>query len=88
VTHLREHLGIDAELGLAEITSWAQAPARVLGRFEVRTPPKSLDEIFACATSESELEAIRTAMFGTVMDVIDRYLPAPVRPAPGGVDHE
>ena len=31
--------------------------------------------------NEAEREAIRTAMFGTVMDVIDRYLPDPVRHA-------
>ena len=37
--------------------------------------------MFACATDEAEREAIRTAMFGTVMDVIDRYLPDPVRHA-------
>ena len=67
--------------GLAEIMNWAQAPGRALGRFEVRTPPKTLDEMFACATDETEREAIRTAMFGTVMDVIDRYLPDPVRHA-------
>ena len=81
VTHLSDHLGLDAVLGLGEIMNWAQAPARALGRFEVRTPPKSLDEMFACATNEAEREAIRTAMFGTVMDVIDRYLPDPVRHA-------
>lgn len=81
VEHLSEHLGLDAVLGLAEIMNWAQAPARALGRFEVRTPPKTLDEMFACATDENEREAIRTAMFGTVMDVVDRYLPDPVRHA-------
>ena len=81
-THLSEHLGLDAVLGLAEIMNWAQAPARALGRFEVRTPPKTLDEMFACATDEAEREAIRTAMFGTVMDVVDRYLPDPVAPRP------
>ena len=77
-THLAEHLGLDAVLGLAEIMNWAQAPARALGRFEVRTPPRTLDEMYACATDEGEREAIRTAMFGTVMDVVDRYLPDPV----------
>ena len=35
--------------------------------------------MYACATNEAEREAIRTAMFGTVMDVVDRYLPDPVR---------
>ena len=82
VEHLSDHLGLDAVMGLAEIMNWAQAPARALGRFEVRTPPKTLDEMFACATNEAERDAIRTAMFGTVMDVVDRYLPDPVRHAP------
>jgi phytoene dehydrogenase-like protein len=78
VEHLSEHLGLDAVLGLAEIMNWAQAPGRAVGRFEVRKPPKTLDEMFACAANEQEREAIRIAMFGSVMDVVDRYLPDPV----------
>src|SRR5262245_1097118 len=81
VEHLSEHLGLDAVLGLGEIMNWAQAPGRALGRFEVRTPPKTLDEMFACAANEQEREAIRIAMFGSVMDVVDRYLPDPVNHA-------
>jgi phytoene dehydrogenase-like protein len=80
--HLGERLGIDAVMGMAEVAAWADAPARAIGRFDVRTPPKSLDEMWACAANEREREAIRTAMFGSVMDVVDRYLPDPVRHAP------
>jgi phytoene dehydrogenase-like protein len=82
--HLGERLGMDAVLGMAEVAAWAEAPARAIGRFEVRKPPKSLDEMWACAANEKEREAIRIAMFGSVMDVVDMYLPdvqkhAPVR---------
>ncbi len=82
--HLGETLGIEAVLGMAEVAAWAEAPARAIGRFDVRRPPKSLDEMWASATNEAEREALRVAMFGSVMDVIDRYLPdrskhAPVR---------
>ena len=73
--HLIEMNGMDAVLGMAEIAAWCEAPARAIGRHDVRTPAKSLDEMFASATNETEREAIRTAMFGSVMDVIDRYLP-------------
>jgi phytoene dehydrogenase-like protein len=73
--HLADTLGLDAVMGMAEVAGWAEAPARAIGRFEVRTPPKSLDEMWACASNEREREAIRTAMFGSVMDVVDRYLP-------------
>jgi phytoene dehydrogenase-like protein len=79
--HLNERLGLEAVLGMAEIAAWADAPARAIGRFDVRKPPKSLDEMFACATNEKERQAIRTAMFGSVMDVIDRHLPDRVRHA-------
>jgi phytoene dehydrogenase-like protein len=72
---LNERLGLDAVLGMGEIAAWADAPARAIGRFDVCTPPKSLDEMFACATSEAEREGIRTALFGSVMDVVDRHLP-------------
>jgi phytoene dehydrogenase-like protein len=82
--HLGENLGIEAVLGMAEIAGWAEAPARAIGRFDVRRPPRSLDDMWACAANEKEREAIRIAMFGSVMDVIDQYLPdrdkhAPVR---------
>ncbi len=61
----------------AEVQSVGIGPSahRPIGRFDVRTPPKSLDEMFASTTNEVEREAIRTAMFGSVMDVIDRHLP-------------
>ncbi len=73
--HLSETLGLDAVMGMAEVAAWADAPARAIGRFDVRKPPKSLDEMWACATNETERQAIRTAMFGSVMDVVDRFLP-------------
>jgi phytoene dehydrogenase-like protein len=73
--HLNGALGLDAVLGMAEVAGWAEAPARAIGRMDVRKPPKTLDEMFACATNEKERQAIHTAMFGSVMDVVDRYLP-------------
>ena len=73
--HIAETNGMDAVLGMAEIMGWCDAPARALGRFEVRQGPKSLDEMFACARNEAEREAIETSLFGSVMDVIDRFLP-------------
>jgi phytoene dehydrogenase-like protein len=75
VAHLSDTLGMDGVLGMAEVAGWADAPARAIGRFDVRTPPRSLDAMWACAANEQEREAIRTAMFGSVMDVIDRFLP-------------
>jgi phytoene dehydrogenase-like protein len=75
VEHFSEALGIDGVLGMAEVAAWAEAPARAIGRFDVRKPPRSLDEMWACASNEKEREAIRIAMFGSVMDVVDRFLP-------------
>ena len=73
--HIAETNGMDGVLGMAEIMAWCEAPARAIGRFDVRKPPKSLDEMFACATNEAEREAIKVAMFGSVMDVVDRSCP-------------
>src|SRR5262249_40948434 len=42
--HLMETFGVEAVLGMAEIAAWCEAPARALGRHEVRTAPKTLDE--------------------------------------------
>jgi phytoene dehydrogenase-like protein len=75
LAHLGETIGLEAVMGMAEVAGWAEAPARALGRFEVRKPPRSLDEMWACASNENERQAIRTAMFGSVMDVVDRFLP-------------
>ena len=80
--HLGGTLGIEAVLGMAEVAAWAEAPARAIGRFDVRRPPRSLDEMWACAANETEREAIRTAMFGSVMDVVDRFLPDKSKHAP------
>jgi phytoene dehydrogenase-like protein len=38
-------------------------------------PPKTLDEMYACATNEFERSAIDDMLFGSVTDVLDRYLP-------------
>ena len=81
--HLGEALGIEAVLGMAEVAAWAEAPARAIGRFDVRRGPRSLDEMWDCATNETEREALRVALFGSVMDVIDRYLPDKSRACPG-----
>ncbi len=39
--HLSDKLGLDAVMGMAEVAGWADAPARAIGRFDVRKPPKS-----------------------------------------------
>lgn len=75
MTHLSEKHGTDAVLGMAKMLEWATGPARALGRFEARTLPKTLDQMYACATNESERRAIHEMLFGTAMDVIDRNFP-------------
>jgi phytoene dehydrogenase-like protein len=75
MTHLAEKHGNEAVMGMAELAGWSVGPARALGRFDVRKPPKSIDEMYACATTEAERVAIHDVLFGSAMDVIDRYLP-------------
>jgi len=74
-THLNEVHGADAVNGMVGLMAWSQAPTRALGRFEAGAPPKSLDEMYACATNEFERSAIDDMLFGSVTDVLDRYLP-------------
>ena len=81
--HLSDALGLEAVLGMAEVAAWAEAPARAIGRLDVRKPPKSLDEMWACASNEKERQAIRTAMFGSVMDVVDTLPPRSPQACPG-----
>ncbi|MCV7381370.1 dehydrogenase [Mycobacterium alsense] len=75
MTHLGERHGIEAVTGMAELIAWSRGPAKALGRFDVRQPPKTLDEMYACAADEAERRAIHEMLFGSAMDVIDRYLP-------------
>ena len=74
-THLNEVHGADAVNGMAGLMAWSQAPTRALGRFEAGTQPKTYDEMYACATNEFERSAIDDMLFGSVTDVLDRYLP-------------
>lgn len=76
-THLGEVHGADAVNGMARLMAWSQAPTRALGRFEAGTPPKTFDQMYACATNEFERSAIDDMLFGSVTDVLDRYLPDP-----------
>src|SRR6201995_1041467 len=73
--HLSDKHGADAIMGMAELIGWSQGPAKALGRFEVRTPPKTLDQMYSCAATEAERTAIHQMLFGSAMDAIDRYLP-------------
>jgi phytoene dehydrogenase-like protein len=75
LTHLNEVHGAEAVNGMAGLMAWSQAPARALGRFDAGQPPKTLDEMYACATNEFERSAITDMLFGSVCDVLDRYLP-------------
>ncbi|TFV57174.1 NAD(P)/FAD-dependent oxidoreductase [Mycobacterium sp. PS03-16] len=75
LTHLGEVHGADAVTGMAGLMAWSQAPTRALGRFDAGQPPKTLDEMYACAASEFDRAAISDLLFGSVSDVLDRYLP-------------
>jgi len=75
MTHLADKHGAEAVTGMAEMIAWSQGPAKALGRFEVRTPPNTLDEMYACASTEAQRTAIHDILFGSAMDVIDRFLP-------------
>ena len=75
LTHLNDVHGAEAVNGMAGLMAWSMAPTRALGRFDADTPAKTLDEMYACATNEFERSTITDMLFGSVTDVIDRYLP-------------
>ncbi len=77
LTHLNEVHGAEAVNGMAGLMAWSQAPTRALGRFDADAPPQTLDEMYACAHNEFERSAITDMLFGSVTDVLDRYLPDP-----------
>jgi phytoene dehydrogenase-like protein len=73
--HMEQVHGVEVLLGMAELMGWSAAPTRALGRFEQGTPPKTVDQMYACATSEAERASITEMLFGSCTDVLDRYLP-------------
>jgi phytoene dehydrogenase-like protein len=73
--HMMEVHGMEVLLGMAEMTGWSAAPTRALGRFESGTLPKTLDEMYACASTDAERASITEMLFGSATDVLDRYLP-------------
>jgi phytoene dehydrogenase-like protein len=75
LAHLGEVHGADAVTGMGGLMAWSQAPTRALGRFDAGCSPRTLDEMYACATSGSERGAIDDLLFGSVTTVLDRYLP-------------
>jgi phytoene dehydrogenase-like protein len=75
LTHLNDVHGAEAVNGMAGLMAWSMGPTRALGRFEADAPPKSIDEMYGCAQNEFERSAITDMLFGSVTDVLDRYLP-------------
>ena len=75
LNHIADKHGAEAMLGMAKLMEWAEAPGRALGRFDVRKPPKSLDEMYACANNEAERIAIHEMLFGSAMDVLGKCFP-------------
>src|SRR6185436_5273841 len=75
MTHLDQVHGSDVVMGMAELAAWCQAPTRALGRFDAATPPRTHDEMYACATTEAERRSIDDLLFGSVSDVLDRFPP-------------
>ncbi|MFN8071114.1 MAG: NAD(P)/FAD-dependent oxidoreductase [Mycobacterium sp.] len=75
MTHLNEKHGMDAVMGMAELYDWSRGPGKALGRFDALSLPKSIDEMYACAADGKERRAIHEMLFGSAMDVVNRFLP-------------
>ncbi|MGB3481644.1 MAG: NAD(P)/FAD-dependent oxidoreductase [Mycobacterium sp.] len=75
MTHLNEVHGAEAVNGMAGLMAWSLAPTRALGRFDAGAPPKTFDQMYACATNDFERAGINDLLFASVSDILDRYLP-------------
>ncbi|HVT64316.1 MAG TPA: NAD(P)/FAD-dependent oxidoreductase [Mycobacteriales bacterium] len=73
--HMEQKHGVEALIGMAELAGWAAAPARALGRFDAGTSPRTIEEMYGCATTPAERASITDMLFGTATDVLDRFLP-------------
>jgi phytoene dehydrogenase-like protein len=75
MTHLNDVHGAEAVSGMAGLMAWSMAPTRALGRFDAGRPPKTFDQMYACASNAFERAAINDLLFASVSDVLDRHLP-------------
>jgi phytoene dehydrogenase-like protein len=77
--HLAEDHGPDAARGFAELAAFVQGPAQALDRFNPCAPPRTIGQVFDAAKTFDEKQALRLCFFGSVMDLVDRFLPDPSR---------
>ena len=65
LTHMNEVHGVEVVIGMAELMAWSAGADPGPGRFEAGTLPKTLDEMYACATNEVERSSITEMLFGS-----------------------
>ena len=67
MAHLADKHGTDAVTGMAELIAWKEGTGTRVGPNRGAVPPKTIDEMYACATNESERRAIHETLFGSAM---------------------
>jgi phytoene dehydrogenase-like protein len=77
--HMIEDFGEDGANGFMELVMYCQFPASLMDRFNPRQLPKSMAEVFASAGNEVERQQIYDMYFSSAMDLVDRFLPDPVK---------
>ncbi len=75
--HMIEVHGADAAEGMLRLLAYVKAPADAMDRFTPLAKPKRLSDVIANAATSAEQEAIKTAFFGSAMDVIGKFFPDP-----------
>jgi len=75
MNHLQADHGMDAIMAMAGLAGWAAAPTRALGRFDAATPPRSIDDMLALATTDDERQAIHEMLTASASEVLDRFIP-------------
>jgi phytoene dehydrogenase-like protein len=75
MNHLQADHGMDAIMAMAGLAGWAAAPTRALGRFDAATPPRSVDDMLALASTDDERQAIHEMLTASASEVLDRFIP-------------
>ncbi|MBW2713460.1 MAG: NAD(P)/FAD-dependent oxidoreductase [Deltaproteobacteria bacterium] len=77
--HIMTSHGLDALQGVAGLFEFCSIAGQFLDRFNPLSPPQYLQSLIDGSSNDQVKDVLRTCLFGSAMDVINRFFPDPER---------